>query len=145
MRQVLTAVLVLATLAGCAAPRASVMAMRDIPADQQERDRRECEAHAGYADVAKPISHALLGTIGGTLTGIGVGAAVILGGAWTTNDPGDAALYVGVAAGLGAAVGFLAGTAIGARSGARAAHNDYFARYTDCMRERGYAVFRERG
>lgn len=54
------------------------------------------------------------------------------------------ALYFVGATAVGAGLGFLAGTAVGFSSGVRAAHDDYFTRYSDCMRERGYAVFRER-
>lgn len=47
LRRLIASVLAAATLAGCAGPRASVMAMREIPAEQQAHDRRECEAQAG--------------------------------------------------------------------------------------------------
>jgi hypothetical protein len=129
-------------LAGCAGPRASVMAMRDIPADQQERDRGACESEAGAADVTRPATGTLVGAVVGALTGVGVGVGLALKGN-VSSDDASVGLYFLVAAAGGAAVGALTGAVVGWSSGVNAAHDEYFARYTACMRERGYSVIRE--
>jgi hypothetical protein len=131
------------TIAGCVGPRASVMPMRELPADQQERDRRECEAQAGHADVTKPASHALIGALAGTGVGLGVGVMLFFIGQPSSDTP-DLALYAVITTALGASVGAVAGTVAGFSSGMGAAHDEYFTRYAECMRERGYTVFRER-
>lgn len=133
----------LALVVSCAAPRVTVMPLREIPADQQARDRADCERAAGHPDVTRPVSGALQGKVLGALAGALLGAALAPAGVQSSNDPGEFALYVGISAGVGAAVGLVAGTLAGARAGVRAAQDEYLSRYTACMRERGYAVFRE--
>jgi hypothetical protein len=118
--------------------------MREIPADQQERDRRECETQAGHADVTKPVTHTLLGALAGTAVGLGLGLILFLKAAPTSTDPEQTAFYLGGAAAIGAGIGALLGAVAGFRGGMGAAHDEYFTRYAQCMRERGYTVFRER-
>jgi hypothetical protein len=73
----------------CARPRATVMPMRDIPAEQQERDRAEC-AYAGNLDVTKPITGAVTGQWLYAVAGAAVGLMAALP-ALNTNDPSSPA------------------------------------------------------
>ena len=140
---VLVIALTLSATNACARRTATVMPMRDIPAEQQERDRDECARYAGSLDVTKPIGGALTGQWLYAAAGAAAGLLVALP-ALNTSDPKEAALIVGGGAAVGAALGFGLGTAIGWKSGLDRAHDEYVSAYADCMRGRGYSVSRGR-
>jgi heme A synthase len=128
----------------CARPTANVMAMRDIPREQQDRDRADCEREAGHLDVTKPITGSMSGQLLYAAAGAVIGvlfAPVVL---QQTSDPKEVALAVGGGAAVGAALGFVTGTVVGWKSGVDRAHDAYLSAYTACMRERGYTVIRDR-
>jgi hypothetical protein len=138
------AVMALTATTACARPAANVMAMRDIPRDQQARDRAECERYAGSLDVTKPVRGAVSGQLlyaaGGALVGLLMAPLVLQ----SSSHPEEVALALGGGAAVGAVLGFGAGTVVGWKSGLDRAHDEYLNAYADCMRERGYTVIRGR-
>ena len=118
--------------------------MREIPRAQQERDRQDCERDAGNLDLTKVITGSFSGQLlyaaGGAATGLLL-APIFL---QSTSDPKELATVLVGGAAIGAALGFAAGTVVGWKSGLDRAHDDYLSAYTQCMRERGYSVIRER-
>jgi len=128
----------------CARPTANVMPMREIPRAQQERDRQDCERDAGNLDLTKVITGSFSGQLlyaaGGAAAGLLL-APIFL---QSTSDPKELATFLVGGAAIGAALGFAAGTVVGWKSGLDRVHDDYLSAYTQCMRERGYSVIRER-
>ena len=121
-------------------PTANIMPMRDIPRDQQEHDRAECERAAGQLDVMKPFTGSMKGQLAYTAIGAGVGLLVSPAFAHNTNDPQEVAIFIAGPVALGALIGFVAGTVIGWNSGLEHAQGEYLSAYAACMRERGYTV-----
>jgi hypothetical protein len=142
-RTVAVALLLVLTTA-CARSTASIMPMRDIPSEQQDRDRAECERAAGHLDVTKPLTGSLKGQLVYTAAGAGLGLLVSPAFVHSTSDPREVALFVGAPVAVGAVLGFATGTVIGWKSGVDRAHDEYLSVYTACMRERGYTVVRDR-
>src|SRR5262249_13514662 len=140
---VVTALLVVLT-AGCAGPRANVMAMRDIPREQQERDRADCEREAGDLDVTKPLTGSMSGQLVYAAAGTALGLVLAPVALHSSSDPKEVALVAGGGAAVGGALGFVAGTVVGWKAGVDRAHDEYLSAYTACMRQRGYSVIRDR-
>lgn len=127
-----------AALAGCApvgAPQPTVYAYpyRGQTAEQQARDRGECQQWAQQQTDFNPAADtaqgagvgALLGALGGTAVGAAIGAA--------TGSPGTGAAVGAVAGGIG---GGVTGGAV-TYSKNRQGYNRAFAA---CMQARGYTV-----
>ena len=135
--------LLAALTTACARPTANVMPMREIPRAQQERDRQDCERDAGNLDLTKVITGSFSGQL---LYAAGGAAGLLLAPIFlqSTSDPKELATFLVGGAAIGAALGFAAGTVVGWKSGLDRAHDDYLSAYTQCMRERGYSVIRER-
>jgi len=142
---VAVAIVVLAMLvAACAGPTANVMAMRDIPREQQDRDRADCERQAGELNVTKPLTGSMSGQLVYAAAGAALGLLFTPVALQSSSSPKEVALVAGGAAAVGAALGFVAGTVVGWKSGVDRAHDEYVSAYTACMRQRGYTVIRER-
>jgi len=120
------------------------MAMRDIPREQQDRDRADCEREAGELDVTKPLTGSMSGQLLYAVAGAAVGLLFVPVVLHSSSDPKEVALVAGGAAAVGGALGFVAGTVVGWKSGVGRAHDEYLSAYTACMRQRGYTVIRDR-
>jgi uncharacterized membrane protein YccC len=131
-------------VSACARPTVSVIPMRDIPREQQERDSAECARYAGRLDVTKPVTGAVSAQWLGAAAGAVVGLMVVPLASLSTSDPKEAGLILAGGAAVGAAVGFGVGTVVGWQSGLDRAHGEYLRAYAACMRERGYSVSRDR-
>ena len=136
------AVLVAATLAGCAAPplgpSVAVMPGPNKPFDVFQTDQAVCrqfaEGQVGGANAANAsgTNQTLLGAGVGTLLGAGLGAAI-----------GAAAGNAGAGAAVGAGAGALGGTAIGAsqaQASGASLQQRYDIAYQQCMYSRGNQV-----
>lgn len=121
---------------GCAtAAQPSVYAYpaKQQSAEQQSRDRAECEAWAkqqtGFDPTASTAKGAglgaLIGAVGGAATGAAVGAAV--------GSPGTGAA-------IGAATGGIGGAAVGGGLGYTKNKEGFDKAYAACMQTRGYTV-----
>ena len=138
-------IVVLAMLvAACAGPTANVMAMRDIPREQQARDRADCEREADDLDVTKLLTGSMSGQLVYAAAGAALGLLLAPVALHSSSNPKEVALVAGGGAAAGAALGFLAGTVVGWKSGVDRAHDEYLSAYTACMRQRGYTVIRDR-
>lgn len=123
-------------VSGCATmqqPTVYAYPKKGQSAEQQSRDRLECEAWAkqqtGFdpaADTAKGAGlGALIGAVGGAATGAAVGAAA--------GSPGKGAA-------IGAAAGGLGGAAIGGGLGYSKSKEGFNNAFAACMSTRGYEV-----
>ena len=120
------------------------MAMRDIPREQQARDRADCEREADDLDVTKLLTGSMSGQLVYAAAGAALGLLLAPVALHSSSDPIEVALVAGGGAAAGAALGFLAGTVVGWKSGVDRAHDEYLSAYTACMRRRGYTVIRDR-
>jgi hypothetical protein len=87
--------------------------VRDIPPEQQDSDRADCELEAGELDVTKPLTGSMSGQLVYAAAGAALGLVLAPVALHSSSDPKEVALVAGGGAAAGAALGFVAGTVFG--------------------------------
>ena len=124
MKRLMTLVVAMATLAGCAQTYQPVVDTKGHDTARYQQDLYECRQ---YAEQVSPAGQAAVGGLGGAAGGAALGAIT-------------GALVGGVSAGEGAALGAATGGAVGVGAGAYRGVDEQQRVIDNCLRGRGYNV-----